>query len=122
MKKTICFVRCFRKLTHLATVVFVIGAIAFDVLDVDLSDFALKQGQIKRVAIVAEAPKSTESAARLILPTWHPSHADKLFLQPSVRFQQKKEIQRTLTFRGRRSHVLRIVHPPPTAASLTSPA
>lgn len=48
------------QLVYIVTAVFVFSYIAFDVLDLDLSDFPLKQVPRERVVIVTEVPKGTE--------------------------------------------------------------
>lgn len=110
------------KLAHFLTVAFVVALIAYDFLHIDLSDFSLQKGQFKRIAMVAEAPKQTEAVERPFLPLARLSPAAAHFHRPSYRFQQKKEAQRTLSFRSKRFHIQRIVHPPPPASLLTSPA
>jgi len=45
---------------HIISAVFVFSYIAFDVLDLDLSDFPLNHAQREKTALVSEAPKITE--------------------------------------------------------------
>lgn len=109
-------------LAHFLTVAFVVALIAYDFLHGDLSDFSLQQGQIKRIVIVADAPKETEGVERLVMlqVKWSPVSA--AILNPSFRFQQKKEAQRILSFRSRRNRIQRIVHALQPSSQSTSPA
>lgn len=55
----------FWRVVHIVTVIFVFFYIAFDVLDLDLSGFPLKQAPRDQVVVVTEVPKGTELASLL---------------------------------------------------------
>lgn len=113
-----------RKLVHLLTAVFVVGFIAVDLLDADLSDFSWKQGQIKRAVIIAEAPKSTDATELLKLPALQPAlvASDAIVFAPGLRLAQTREMQRILGFRSRRLPVHRIIRSIATSPQSSTPA
>ena len=82
------------RLVHTVTVVFVFSYIAFDVLDLDLSDFPLKQVARERVVVVTESPKGTELANLLDHDglRMKPSLLDPSIFKESIRLQQKDKL------------------------------
>lgn len=110
------------QVAHLSTVAFVIAFITCDFLDGDLSEFFFKQIQIKRVVVMAEAPKDVAAGERLNLPPLRPTPVSTLLFQNDFRFQLKKEIQRTLNFRRRQTPVQRIVYATQPPTKSISPA
>jgi len=100
------------RLVHLITAVFVFSYIAFDVLDLDLSDFPLKQAARERAVVVSEVPKGTELAS-LINHDGHrlgPWLLDASVVKQSLRVQDNN-IQRTSQFHDARTYVHRLVFP-----------
>jgi hypothetical protein len=97
------------RLVHTVTVVFVFSYIAFDVLDLDLSDFPLKQVARERVVVVTESPKGTELANLLDHDglRMKPSLLDPSIFKESIRLQHKDKLI-ALRFRADRIHVLRL--------------
>ena len=90
---------------------FVFFYIAFDVLDLDLSDFPLKQGTHERAAVVIEVPKGTELVnllgdAGLRMEPW--------LLNPAI-FKESTRLRHKDTLRTLRStahfHVHRLIFP-----------
>jgi hypothetical protein len=80
---------------HIITVLFVVSYIAFDVLDLDLSDFPLQQPSHKQVVIVAEAINAAELTQ---LPDhdgfWRePAPVDPAVTKASIRFQDNRTIR-----------------------------
>ena len=80
---------------HIITVLFVFSYIAFDVLDLDLSDFPLQQSSHRQVVIVAEA---TNAAELTQLPDhdgfWlEPSPVDPAVTKTSIRFQDNRIVR-----------------------------
>src|SRR5262249_40463411 len=75
--------------------------IAFDVLDLDLSDFPVKQAAHQRVVVVTEAPKGIEPANLLkdVGLRMEPSLLDPAIFRESTRLQHKDAL-RTLRFSG----------------------
>ena len=70
-----------RRFVHIITALFVFSYIAFDVLDLDLSDFPLKPVLHQRVVVMAEMPKAVK------LTNLHERHLlrmEPLFLDPST--------------------------------------
>jgi hypothetical protein len=100
-----------------------VSYIAFDVLDVDLSDFPLKPGARQRVVIAAEVPKGAEAANLLQLPTQWPDSLsrDLAIFKQSLGFQQNEPL-RTVPFRGRRLPTHRIIHSHYSAPQSSPPA
>jgi len=99
-------------LVHIITAVFVFSYIAFDVLDLDLSDFPLKQAARERAVVVSEVPKGTELAS-LINHDGHrlgPWLLDASVVKQSLRVQDNN-IQRTSQFHDARTYVHRLVFP-----------
>jgi hypothetical protein len=80
---------------HIATAVFVFSYIAFDVLDLDLSDFPLKQASQERTVIITETPKTVELANALSAESFRiaSSVVQPFVSKESIRFQQKHLIQ-----------------------------
>ena len=112
----------FRRWMHVASAVFVLSYIAFDVLDLDLSDFPLKETSHERTAIIAETPKTVELTNALSADSFRITSS---LLQPfeskeSIRFQQKTLLQPT-RFRDTRIHLHRF-HLPQSSNSDSSPA
>jgi len=100
------------RLVRLITAVFVFSYIAFDVLDLDLSDFPLKQAARERAVVVSEVPKGTELAS-LINHDGHrlrPWLLDASVVKQSLRVQDNN-IQRTSQFHDARTYVHRLVFP-----------
>jgi hypothetical protein len=83
------------RLVYIASAVFVFSYIAFDVLDLDLSDFPLKQASHERTVIITETPKTVELANALSAESFRiaSSLAQPLVSNESIRFQQKHLIQ-----------------------------
>jgi hypothetical protein len=112
----------FSRLIHIITVVFVFSYIAFDVLDLDLSDFPLKQASQQHTVVIAETPKAAEVENVLNLDSFR---IPSFWLQPSlskesVRLQQKQFIQ---PVRSRDSLIhLHRLHLPQSADASSSPA
>ena len=87
---------------HIVSALFVFSYIAFDVLDLDLSDFPFKHAPREKAAIITETPKATElvntvnsdgfKIALLLLPA---------IFKESIRIQQKN-LLRTSRFRKAR--------------------
>ena len=100
------------RLVHIVTVVFVFSYIAFDVLDLDLSDFPLKQVPRERVVVVTEAPKGTGLANLLDQNglRMKPSLLDPSIFKESIRLQHKDKLI-ALRFRADRIHVPRLTLP-----------
>jgi len=100
------------RLVRLITAVFVFSYIAFDVLDLDLSDFPLKQAARERAVVVTEVPKGTE-LTNLINHDGHrlgPWLLDASVVKQSLRVQDNN-IQRTSQFHDARTYVHRLVFP-----------
>jgi len=100
------------RFVHIITAVFVFFYIAFDVLDLDLSDFPLKQAARERAVVVTEVPKGTELAS-LIDHDGH--HLGPWLLDASVfkqsMYLQDNNIQRTSQFHDARTHIRRLIFP-----------
>jgi hypothetical protein len=113
----------FWRFVHAVTVFCMVSYIAFDVLDVDLSDFPLKSGARQRVVVVAEVPKGTEAANLLEMPTqWlDSSRRDPAIFKQSFGFQQNEPL-RTVRFRGLRLPIHRIIHSHYSALQSSPPA
>lgn len=99
-------------LMHIITVFFVFSYIAFDVLDLDLSEFPLRQSSQKQMVIIAEVPNGTELAnlaghdsLRIEASLIDPSVSKK-----SIRFQDNR-ILRILWLHIARAHIHRITFP-----------
>jgi hypothetical protein len=128
MTKTHSFARSRRryKVVHLFTCVFVFGYIAFDVLDLDLSDFLLKVAPGNRVAMAAEVPSGVEETDVLNPPTTKPVAliADIAVFRGGVRFEQNAQALTSFRFRSLRVPVRRIAHPrhSDSPSSSSSPA
>ena len=100
------------RLVHLITAVFVFSYIAFDVLDLDLSDFPLKQAARERAVVVTEVPKGTEWT-NLIDHDGHrlgPWLFDASVVKQSMRLHDNN-IQRTSQSHSARTYVHRLVFP-----------
>jgi hypothetical protein len=100
-----------------------VSYIAFDVLDMDLSDFPLKPGARQRVVVVAEVPKGTEAANLLELPAPWPgsSRLDPAVFKQSLGLQQNEPL-RTVGFPSRRLPIHRILHSHYSAPQSSPPA
>lgn len=102
---------CLWRLVYIASAVFVFSHIAFDVLDLDLSDFPLQQVSRERVVVVTEAPKGTELVNLLgdVGLRMDPSLLDPANFKESTRLQHKD------TLRTLRStaylHIHRLIFP-----------
>ena len=99
-------------LMHIITVLFVFSYIAFDILDLDLSEFPLQQAAQKQAVIIAEAPNATELAN---LPNRdslriEPSLVDPSVSKESIRFQDNR-ILRIPWFHIARAHIHRVNFP-----------
>jgi len=99
-------------LMHIITVLFVFSYIAFDVLDLDLSEFPLQQASHKQLVIMAEVPKGTELAN---LPDHdslriEPSPVDPSISKESIRFQDKR-ILRILRLHIAHAHIHSVTFP-----------
>jgi len=112
----------FWRLVHIFTVVFVLSYIAFDVLDLDLSDFPLKRAPRQRVVVMTEMPKGTELANLL---EGHLIRMEPLLLDPSFKESIRlhhKDTLRTFSVRADRIHVHRIAHQLSSALESSPPA
>ena len=83
------------RVIHIVTAVFVLLYIAFDVLDLDLSDFPLKQAAHERTVIIAETPKTVELTQALSADSFRivSSLQQPLVSKDSIRFQQNHLVQ-----------------------------
>lgn len=99
------------RLVHIVTAVFVFSYIAFDVLDLDLSDFPLKQVPRERVILVTEVPKGTELVNLLGDGglRMEPSFLDPAIFKESTRLRNKDK-PRTL-WSAAYSHIHRLTFP-----------
>jgi hypothetical protein len=109
-------------LMHIIAVLFVFSYIAFDILDLDLSEFPLQRAAQKQVVIIAEAPNATELAN---LPNRdslriEPSLVDPSVSKESIRFQDNR-ILRIPWFHIARAHIHRVNFPPSSTLD-SSPA
>jgi hypothetical protein len=102
---------CLWRLVYIASAVFVFSYIAFDLLDLDLSDFPLGQAPRERVVVVTEVPKGTEVVnltdnADLRMEPW---------LLDSANFKESTRLQHKDTLRTLRStahsHIHRLTFP-----------
>ena len=102
----------FWRLVHIVTVIFVFFYIAFDVLDLDLSGFPLKQVPRDQVVVVTEVPKGTELAILLgdAGLQMEPSLLDPAILKESNRLRYYKDTRRTLRSTAY-THVHRLTFP-----------
>ena len=110
------------RLIHIASAIFVFFYIAFDVLDLDLSDFPLKQAAHERTVIIAETPKTVELANALGADSFRiaSSLRQPFESKESTRFQQKNLLQPT-QFRDTLVHLHRF-HLPQSYSTDSSPA
>jgi hypothetical protein len=97
---------------YIASAVFVFSYILFDVLDLDLSDFPLRQAPLERSAVVTQVPKGTEHT---FLPDRTVFWVDLSLLfseisKESLRLQHKGML-RSLLFDSARTRVYRIALP-----------
>ena len=83
------------RLVHIVTAMFVFSYIAFDILDLDLSDFPLKQRTHERVAAVTEVPKGTELANLFgdVGLRMEPSLLDPAIFKESTRLRHKDTLR-----------------------------
>lgn len=95
---------------HLVTALFVFSYIAFDVLDLDLSNFPLKQATPKRVVVVTEIPRGTKLISML---ETHLLRIESWILDPSV-FEESDRLQHKTLLRTLRLNDIvqfhRIIH------------
>jgi hypothetical protein len=99
------------RLVYIASAVLVFCYIAFNVLDLDLSDFPLKQVPRDHVVVVTEVPKGTELAhfvgdAGLRI---EPSFLDPALFKESTRLQEKDQARTLRT--GAHLQIYRITFP-----------
>ena len=97
---------CLWRLVYIASAVFVFFYVAFDVLDLDLSDFPLGQVPRERVVAVTEVPKGTEVVnitgnADLRMEPW--------LLDPAG-FKESTRLQHKDTLRTLRSNADPYIH------------
>jgi len=102
---------CLWRLVYIASAVFVFSYIAFDVLDLDLSDFPLGQAPRERVVVVTEVPKGTE----LVSLTGDAGlRMEPSLLDPAI-FEESTRLQHKDTLRTLRStaypHIHRLISP-----------
>ncbi len=121
--------RCFRpskhsrfwRYVHIVSAVFVFSYIAFDVLDLDLSDFPLQHAPREQTVVVTEAPKPTEIVN---LGNSDGFWIAAALLQPAT-FKELIRIQQKDLIRTSRFRKLRLLSPPriiPPSNSDSSPA
>ena len=101
-----------RQSVHVVCAVFVLFYIAFDVLDLDLSDFPLQQMSHRQVVIVAEAPQVPELFNLLDRDS---PRIGSLFIDPSIskesfRFRHQRVLQ-VLWLHIARAQIYRITFP-----------
>ena len=113
----------FWRLVHIATVMFVFSYIAFDVLDLDLSGFPLKQLPREQVVVVTEVPKGTELGNLLGDPglRMEPSLLDPAIFKESTRLRYYKDTLRTLRSTAY-PHVYRLTFPRSSTRDSSPPA
>jgi|GEM_PF-2392245 len=109
----------FWRWVHIMSAVLVFSYVAFDVLDLDLSDFPLNE----RMLIITEAPKATEMVHTL---NWSGFQIVPSLLQPSlfkesIRIQQKN-ILRASRFREARILFHRLIIPQSSTLDSSPPA
>ena len=109
----------FWRWVHIMSAVLVFSYVAFDVLDLDLSDFPLNE----RMLIITEAPKATEivhtlnwSGFQIVPSLLHPS-----LFKESIRIQQKN-ILRASRFREARILSHRLIIPQSSTLDSSPPA
>ena len=107
---------------HLAGAIFVFSFISFQVLDLDLSDFPLKEAPGEGTVIMIEAPETTELTNTISEDSFRTAAA--ALLQPSIqellRSQQKTLVQHT-PYRDTRIRLHRLTIPR-SSPSDSSPA
>ena len=86
---------------HIVSALFVFSYIAFDVLDLDLSDFPLKHAPHERAAIITETPKATELVNTVNWDGFKIALLLPAIFKESIRIQQKN-LLRTSRFRKAR--------------------
>lgn len=109
--KVLTSVRWWR-FVYILAAVFVLSYIAFDVLDLDLSDFPLSKTPRTRVVAVTESAKATKLASLFenqVLPV-EPLLVNPSIFKESIRAQHK-HLLRIFTFRADHVHVHRVAHP-----------
>jgi len=89
---------------HIVSAVFVFSYIAFDVLDLELSDFPLRHATREKMLIITEAPKATEMVNTL---NWNGFRIVLSLLQPSL-FKESIRIQQKNMLRASRFREARI--------------
>jgi hypothetical protein len=95
----------FWRIIQIVTAMFVFSYIAFDVLDLDLSNFPLKQVPHERV-VVTEVPKGTELAN---LFSDDGLRIEPLFLDPAI-FKESTRLRHKDTRRILRSNTYLNIH------------
>ena len=100
LTKRFRFWRCI----HIVSAVFVFSYIAFDVLDLELSDFPLRHATREKMLIITEAPKATEMVNTL---NWNGFRIVLSLLQPSL-FKESIRIQQKNMLRASRFREARI--------------
>jgi len=100
------------KFVHIILALFVFSYIAFDILDLDLSDFPLKNPSRARIVAVTEIPRGTELASLLGcgLQRLETFAVHLSISKESIRLQHK-HLLRIFTLEGDRVQVHRITHP-----------
>ncbi len=110
------------RLVYILAALFVFSYIAFDVLDLDLSDFPLKRPSRQRVIVVAEIPKVielTHSFERRLL-AMGTLFQDSSIFRESIRLHTKYNL-RTFRLGLNRPRIHGITHPLSSALE-SSPA
>jgi len=113
----------FWRLVHIVTVIFVLFYIAFDVLDLDLSGFPLKQVPREQVVVVTEVPKGTELANLLgdAGLRMEPSLLDPAIFKESTRLRHYKDALQTVRPTAY-PHAHRLIFPRSSTRDSSSPA
>jgi hypothetical protein len=113
----------FWRLVHIVTALFVFSYIAFDVLDLDLSDFPLKQAPREQVVVVTEVPKGIvlanlrgDTGLRM-----EPSLLDPAIFKESNRLRYHKDTLRALRSTAY-PHVHRLTFPRSSNQDSSPPA
>lgn len=107
---------------HAVSIICVLSFIAFDVLDLDLSDVAWKPSHRQKIQLLAEVTKSSESTNVGNEAVCHPDTSFWNFsTQPSADEQPSANRDRASAGCRRQPHLRRVIHPPP-ATTQSSPA
>jgi len=109
----------FWRWVHIMSAVLVFSYVAFDVLDLDLSDFPLNE----RMLIITEAPKATEMVHTLNWNGFHivPSLLQTSLFKETIRIQQKN-ILRASRFREARILFHQLIIPQSSTLDSSPPA